>query len=157
MPHWDPAPEQEWEVWYRDMFDRECPPSLEVRGRGLVNGLKELWARYLLETVRPEGRIGFSRFYLRRKDSAAIQIEGDLNGALRLCRWIADTGVEGAPRLIESGSTRLLTRIVVAHAQLLQAGRSSAEILAAAAATNDQQALEDQLLTLAKEDCGDAS
>ena len=41
----DPARETEWEVWYLDTFDRECPPSVDVRGRGLVRGLIELWAR----------------------------------------------------------------------------------------------------------------
>ena len=51
----DPAPEAEWQVWYQDTFDRECPPSVDVRGRGLVSGLTELWARHLFETVRPGG------------------------------------------------------------------------------------------------------
>ena len=38
----DPAPEAEWELWYRDTFDMECPPSVDVSGRGLAKGLMEL-------------------------------------------------------------------------------------------------------------------
>ena len=144
----DPAPEQEWEVWYRDMFDRECPPSVEVSGRGLVGGLIELWARYLLETVRPEGQLGFSRFHLRRENAPGIQIDGDITGALRLRGWIAEDGIKSGRRHVEQGDRTLLTRVAVAHAQLALAGRSGAEILAAAAGEADRDEFERQLADL---------
>ena len=60
----DPAPDAEWEVWYQDLFDRECPRQVEVSGRGLAAGLSELWARHLFETVGVDGQKGFSRFNL---------------------------------------------------------------------------------------------
>ncbi len=134
----DPLPDQDWEVWYRDMFDRECPPSVEVRGRGLVKGLMELWARYLLETVRPEERIGFSRFYLRRGNSPAVEIKGDLGSALNLRRWIAVPEIRGGRSYLNQGDTRLLSRIAVVHAGLLQAGRDASEILSAATKADNQ-------------------
>jgi len=60
----DPDPEAEWQVWYRDTFDRECPPSVDVSGFGLAKGLTELWARHLFEAVGVDGKGGFSRFHL---------------------------------------------------------------------------------------------
>jgi hypothetical protein len=78
-----PAPEAEWELWYRDTFDIECPPNVDVCGRGLVKGLMELWARYLFETVRLDGSLGFSRFHLRWEHWPAIMIEGNWQGATR--------------------------------------------------------------------------
>jgi hypothetical protein len=86
MARRDLAPEAEREVWYQDTFDRECPPSVDVRGRGLVEGLTELWARHLFETVRPSGGEGFSRFHLRWKPGRFVRIEGDQAGATRLQR-----------------------------------------------------------------------
>jgi hypothetical protein len=38
----DPVPDAAWEAWYQDIFDRECPPSVDVRGQGLAKGLTEL-------------------------------------------------------------------------------------------------------------------
>ena len=145
---WDPAPEQEWEVWYRDMFDRDCPPSVEVKGRGLVGGLKELWARYLLETVRPEGHIGFSRFHLRRENAPGIQIDGEFDGALRLRGWIVADGIKSGRRHAEQGDRTLLTQVAVAHGRLALAGRSGAEILEAATGAADRDEFERQLADL---------
>ena len=56
----DPAPRAAWELWYQDLFDRECPRQVEVRGQGLVQGLAELWARHLFETVQVDGQKGLS-------------------------------------------------------------------------------------------------
>ena len=60
----DPYPTEEWEIWYHDMFDRDASTSVDVRGRGLVKGLAELWARHFFETVTVDGKQGFSYFQL---------------------------------------------------------------------------------------------
>src|SRR5688500_10510710 len=82
-----PTPDLEWEVWYVDTFDRECPPSCELRGRGVARGLLELWARHLFETVRPDGGRGFSTFYLKAP-GGRIEVDGPWEGAVRLREWI---------------------------------------------------------------------
>ena len=48
-----------WKVWHTDLFDRECPPNVEVTGDGLVRGLVELWTREL-----HQGLAGLSGFAL---------------------------------------------------------------------------------------------
>ncbi|MEJ2209503.1 MAG: hypothetical protein P8129_10760 [Anaerolineae bacterium] len=135
----------DWEVWYRDTFDRECPPSVDARGHGLVRGLTELWARHLFETVRPDGGQGFSRFHLRRKPGEPVQIEGDQEGAARLRAWVFGEQEHTERGYVEAGDARLLSQIAAAHAALLGAGRptsGSPQILAAAAAAHDRQAFE---------------
>lgn len=85
----DPAPEAEWEVWYQDTFDRECPRQIEIAGLGLVNGLIELWARHLYETVQANGQKGFSRFNLWWKQKGqSIQVIGEWEGLIQLREWI---------------------------------------------------------------------
>lgn len=133
----DPASEAEWEVWHRDTFDRECPPGVDVRGRGLVEGLTELWARHLFETVRPGGSEGFSRFHLRREPGHFVRIEGDRAGATRLRAWVYGRKEHARRGYVAAGDARLLRQIATAHARLLLAGRSSAEVLAAAAEAAD--------------------
>lgn len=141
----DSLSDEEWEIWYLDMFDRECPPSIEVQGKGLVRGLMELWARYLLETVRPEGWLGFSRFYLRRLDAPSVEIKGELSGAQRLREWIAGNNLKSGRILMERGELRLLRQIAIAHVALLQVGRDASEILSAATEAADHTTFERQL------------
>lgn len=134
--------EREWEVWYRDTFDRECPPSVDARGRGLVHGLTELWARHLFEVVRPGGGHGFSRFRLRREPEEPVHIRGDREGEARIRAWVFGEKEQTDRGYVEAGDARLLSRIAAAHAALLRAGRSAEEILAAAAGAGDRQAFE---------------
>lgn len=143
----DPAPEAEWEVWYQDTFDRECPPSVDVRGRGLVTGLMELWARYLFETVRPGGGKGFSRFHLWWKPTQIV-VDGNWQGATRLREWVFGAKKHGKKGYVEEGDTRLLKKIAVTHANLILANQSSEQILATAAASTDRQDFEARLLDL---------
>jgi hypothetical protein len=138
MAVFDPAPQAEWEVWYRDTFDRECPPSIDARGRGLVRGLTELWARHLFETVRPGGGRGFSRFHLLWKPARAVAIDGDWRGATRLRSWIFGEKEHTRRGYVAEGDARLLSQVAGAHATLLLAERSGAEILAAATAARDR-------------------
>jgi hypothetical protein len=140
----DPAPEAEWEVWYQDTFDRECPPSVDVSGRGLTRGLMELWARHLFETVRPGGSRGFSRFHLWWKGTH-VDIHGDWEGATRLREWVFGAKKHSRKGYVEEGNTRLLEMIAVAHANLILANQPSEQILAAAAAAKDRQDFEARL------------
>jgi len=144
----DPLPEAVWEVWYRDTFDLECPPSVDVRGRGLATGLTELWARHLFETVRPNGSDGFSRFHLRWEGRRAIAIEGDWQGATRLRQWVFGRKTHSRKGYIKEGDARLLEQIVITHARLLLASQTEEQILAAAASAADRQDFEARLLDL---------
>ncbi|MFN2227109.1 MAG: hypothetical protein ACK2UY_12395 [Anaerolineae bacterium] len=134
-----------WEVWYRDTFDRDCPPSVDVRGQGLVEGLTELWARHLFEAVRPRGGQGFSRFHLRREPGPPVQIRGDREGATRLRTWVFGGQEHTERSYVEAGDAWLLSQIAAAHAALLGTGRSAEEILATAAQVRDRQDFEDYL------------
>jgi hypothetical protein len=145
----DPDPEAEWEVWYRDTFDRECPPSVDVSGRGLVKGLMELWARHLFETVRPGGGRGFSRFHLCWKQTR-IDIDGSWKGATRLREWVFGAKEHGYRGYVEEGDTHLLERIAVIHVNLILANQPGEQILAAAAAAIDRQDFEARLSSLTK-------
>ncbi len=137
-------PDAHWEVWYRDMFDRECPPSVDVSGRGLVLGLMELWARHLCETVRLGGSLGFSRFHLRW-DQGHITIEGDWEGAVRLREWVFGTKQHCASGYVNEADSRVLTIIATTHARLAAAGRTSEPMLAAAAEAPDWDDFEARL------------
>ena len=140
----DPAPEAEWEVWYRDTFDRECPPSVDVHGRGLGKGLIELWARYLFETVRPGGKKGFSRFHLRW-DGGWADIDGSWKGATRLRKWVFGAKAYSRKGYVAEGDIGLLEKIAVTHANLILDNRSSKQILEAAAGSASRQDLEVRL------------
>ena len=144
----DPAPEAEWELWYRDTFDLECPPSVDARGRGLVRGLMELWARHLFETVRPDGSRGFSRFHLRWAGMPAIAIEGDWQGATRLRGWVFGEKEHGRKGYVGEGDARTLEKIALAHARLITADQGSERILTAAARAGDRGDFEAWLLDL---------
>jgi hypothetical protein len=142
----DPDPEARWEVWYRDTFDRECPPRMDVRGRGLVEGLMELWARYLFETVRPGGGQGFSRFHLRYGE-VGIDIVGMWEGAARLREWILGEKVHARKGYVAEADLPLLRQVASAHAHLVTAGQTCEPILAAAAGAADRRAFETRLST----------
>lgn len=144
QPLSDPAPEAEWEVWYRDTFDRDCPPSVDVSGRGLAKGLMELWARHLFETVRPSGSKGFSRFHVRW-EGAWAEIDGDWEGATRLRQWVFGAKQRSQRGYVEEGDAHLLEKIAVAHAHLILSGQTCEQILAAAAAAQDRQDFETRL------------
>ena len=147
----DPAPEAEWEVWYRDTFDLECPPSVDVSGRDLVKGLMELWARHLFETVRPNGTRGFSRFHLWWEVTRAITIEGNWEGATRLREWLFGMKTHSRKGYVKEADTLLLKKVAVTHANLIPVNKSSKQILAAAASAADRRDFEARLSGLTKE------
>jgi hypothetical protein len=143
----DPAPESEWQVWYRDTFDRECPPSVDVSGRGLVRGLMELWARHLFETVCTDGSQGFSHFHLRW-DGMHTDVRGSWEGAVCLREWVFGGKKHGYKGYIEEGDARLLEKVAVVHANLVLAGQPCDQVLTTAAAAVDRQDFEVRLLDL---------
>lgn len=144
-----PLSEVAWEVWYWDTFDRECPPQVEVKGRGLAAGLLELWGRYLFETVRPSGSKGFSHFNLQWQGTQT-EIKGNWKGATRLREWVFGAAEYTRKGYLDEGDTRLLEKVAVAHANLVAAGRTGEQILAAAAVSVDRVDFESRLVELPK-------
>jgi hypothetical protein len=143
-PRQDPLPEVEWEVWYRDTFDLECPPSVDIEGRGLVQGLAELWARFLFETVRPGGAKGFSRFHLRWGASGTV-IDGSWKGATRLRQWLFGAKNHTQQGYVAEADPRLLHLVALCHANLIAAGQTAEPILRAAEVAEDRQQFEARL------------
>lgn len=146
---WDPFPEAEWEVWYRDTFDRECPPSVDVRGRGLTSGLVELWARHLFETVRPGGAQGFSRFHLRWGEAMFAHVEGSWAGATRLREWVFGAKAHTRRGYVKEGDAGLLEKVAITHARLIVNRQPADQILEAAADAQDRPDFERRLADLA--------
>jgi len=134
----------DWEVWYRDTFDRETPPRCEIRGHVLVDGLMELWARHLFEAVRPNGEIGFSRFHLQ-SGSNRIEIEGPPGGALRLRQWVFGTKEHAELGYVAAADATVLRGIASAHASLIEKSRTSDTILVAALASTSWDDCEQRL------------
>jgi hypothetical protein len=149
MAHRDLAPEAEWQIWYQDMFDRECPRQIEISGQGLVNGLVELWAHHLFETVQANGREGFSRFNLWWKQRGqSIEIIGGRAGLARLKGWVFGTQQGTNKNTIQEGNRKLLKKVAVVHSHLMLTGHTSEAILTAAGTAADQQDFEVQLENL---------
>jgi hypothetical protein len=138
------VPDPEWSIWYRDLFDRECPASEDVRGQGVARGLTELWARHLFEGVN-----GLSAFELVWTDSRPpIGVVGDLNGARRLRAWMFGARESTDRGYVADADARLLAMVVAAHIALIRVGESSERILAAARNTDDRGEFETQLRAL---------
>lgn len=144
----DPAPEAEWDLWYQDNFDYECPRQIEMSGVGLANGLTELWTRHLRETVQPDGQRGFSRFNVWwRQERRSIEIVGDWSGAVRLRTWVLGKNARIFKRYGKA-KYRLLMRVAITHGYLLLAGQTSMPILEAAKTAGGRQDFEQQLVNL---------
>ena len=145
----DPDPEAEWQVWYQDTFDRECPRQIEVVGRGLAAGLTELWARHLFETVRTDGQKGFSRFNLWwKQERKSLEVAGEWGGMIRLREWVFGDKRRLYRRRVEEGDAGLLMKVAAVHGCLILAGQTSDRILAAAEDSVNREDFEKQLLSL---------
>lgn len=127
----------DWSLWYCDTFDRECPPKVEVSGHGLVHGLMELWARYLLETVQADGQQGFSSFHLETK-RGRVWIDGDPEGAKRLRGWALGNQEQTDRGHLQDADLELLGQIANSHAWLIEKNRTAKEILVLAALAADR-------------------
>jgi hypothetical protein len=147
----DPAPEAEWQVWYQDTFDRECPRQVEVAGRGLAKGLIELWARHLFEKVRTDGKKGFSRFNLWWKQKGqSIEVVGEWEGATRVRAWVFGEKQRSYKGYVQEGDEKLLSKVAATHAALALACQTSEIILAAARIAINRKDFEARLLDLEK-------
>jgi hypothetical protein len=145
----DPASDAEWEVWYQDVFDRECPRQVEVIGRGLVTGLTELWARHLFETIGVDGQRGFSRFDLWwKQEGKSVEVIGAWDGMVRLREWVFGDKRQVYKGYVEEGDRGLLMRVARVHSCLVLAGQTSERILAAVESCLSREDLQGQLLSL---------
>ena len=144
-----PYDREPWEVWYQDVFDREAPSRVEISGTGLANGLTELWARHLFETVQATGQEGFSRFSLPWRQGT-ITIQGDWEGAKRLRGWMFGEKDHSYHGYVAEADLTLLTKVAHAHLSLIGREQTSEPILALAAKTNDQANFVNQLEKLIK-------
>jgi hypothetical protein len=145
----DPVPDAEWEIWYQDTFDRECPRQVEIAGLGLVKGLIELWSRHLFETVQANGRKGFSRFNLWwKQEGRSIEIVGEWVGSTRLRGWVFGNKQHAYTGYVQEGDEELLMKVAVTHSNLVLAGQTSEAILVAARASASREDFEARLLNL---------
>ena len=141
-----PGTEAEWELWYQDTFDRECPRQVEAAGRGLMDGLIALWAHHLLETVQANGQKGFSRFNLWwGQEGKSVEIRGAWEGQVRLRGWIYGA----AGRDAKPTARTLLRKVAATHQECILRGDSSEAILTAAKTAESRAAFEERLSHLA--------
>lgn len=132
----EPHRDEEWVIWYVDTFDRDCPPSREAGGSGLVEGLAQLWARHLFEIVRPDNQNGFSSFHLKWR-LGRIEIDGEREGGRRLREWMFGEKEHSYRGYAAEADPALLGKVAAAHAHLIERGRKAEEILAAAQTAKD--------------------
>jgi hypothetical protein len=140
-------PEAAWQVWYSDTFDRETPRQVEASGQSLVDGLYELWSRFLYETVqeyhshgkRVFGAQGFARFYLTQS-GPTITIHGDDAGAAKLRIWIYGPQPKDRSSFVMPGSRELLHTLVAAHVAFARPQDAGESLLAWAAECDDAEA-----------------
>lgn len=139
-----PASEAEWEIWYQDLFDRESPRLVEISGRGLVNGLIELWRRHLFESVQEDGGKGFSRFNLWWKQMGrSIEVNGAWQGQMQLREWVF--AGKGYGKL---GNQSVLEKIAKAHQVIILQGKTGEEIVSFAREFNSWNEFEERLARL---------
>jgi hypothetical protein len=147
----DADSEAQWDLWYEDTLDRECPRQIERSGRGLVEGLIELWARHLYETVQASGWQGFSRFNLWWKQAGkSIEVTGDWEGLVLLREWVFDAK-ERLGAGYSGGDRALLRAVAAAHRDLVLEDDTSERIAAAARACGNRRDFEEFLLSIRKE------
>jgi hypothetical protein len=142
-------PDEEWAVWYEDTFNRDDPPRIDVKGRGLVEGLAQLWARHLFESVRPDGQRGFSSFYLKWKQGR-IYIDGGREGSRRLREWMFGKKESSYKGYAAEADPVLLKKVATAHAHLIERQQKAEQILAIAPAAKDRTDFANRLDALIK-------
>ena len=145
----DPAPDAEWELWYEDVFDKECPRQVEAVGRGLLAGLAELWARHLFETVRVDGQRGFSRFNLWWKQQGkSVEVVGEWDAMIRLRKWIFGNKRQAYKSHVEESDKELLMTVARAHGCLLLDGQTSERIFTLVESCMNRENFEGQVVSL---------
>lgn len=128
MPEQPESPSESWELWYRDLFDRACPPSIDKSGVTLSVGLAELWARHLFEAVQRDGEAGFSSFTLEWRNRR-LAIHGSAAGALRLRRWLFGEQDYTMKGYVSGAERTLLATLAAVHARLIDKPDITEQIL----------------------------
>lgn len=141
-----------WTIWHQDTFDRESPRQIEYSGIGLAQGLSQLWALHLSETVQADGMEGFSKFNLWwEQQRANINIAGDWQAQVRLRAWIIGDQQGGLQTVDQTRHMRLI-KIAETHQKLLLQGASSEEIIQAARDAHDYDDFQSRLESLTVDD-----
>jgi hypothetical protein len=141
----------EWDLWYQDTLDPECPRQVELTGRGLVQGLMALWVRHLFETVQSDGELGFSRFNLWwRQASRSIEITDDKVGAKQLRQWVYGTQQHANRNYVKVGDEELLQLVALTHCKLVLSAQTSEIILNAAKESKSHLDFVSKLMKLAE-------
>ena len=116
-----------------------------------MQGLTELWARHLFETVQASGQKGFSRFNLWwEQRGQSIEVVGDWEGQIRLRKWVFGDKRTARAGYVRAGDKKLLTKVAEVHSKLILAGQTNEAILTAARAAASRKDLETRLLDLKK-------
>lgn len=138
-----------WEVWYQDTFDIDCPRQVECFGHALVDGLSELWARHLYETVQVNGQKGFSKFNLWwKQEQKSIEIVGEWEGQVRLRRWIFGDMQETKNQYGNAENSDIIKHVAGVHKKLILKGETSEKILEEAKRSMSREEFIKSLLTL---------
>ena len=142
----DPIARAEWNLWYQDNFDRECPRQIDQSGTGLINGLIALWARHLYETIQPTEFLGFSRFNLWWKQrNRSIKVVGDLAGQRKLRRWVYGDKKSPYAGCMEIADKNLLSELAEAHSRLVLIDQTSEPIIDKALQSDSKDEFCDQI------------
>jgi hypothetical protein len=124
---------------------------VDVSGVGLVQGLRELWARYLFETVSADGAHGFSRFSLRWSGgyvSVDAYWDGQWDGAKRLRQWMFRDKPDPTRGYVAEARAELLDKVARTHAHLVADDKAATRIQALAATARDRADFERKLAEL---------
>lgn len=128
---------EDWELWYQDQFDWDCPRKIEVKGKDLVNGLRLLWQYHLHESITPEGQPGFSKFNLRLPLlKRSVEISAESSSLVNIRDWVLGLG-ENVPDPL-GRDYGLLDLIGQAHYDLLIRGKNIDEIMRIAEASENR-------------------
>jgi hypothetical protein len=120
-----------WQLWHRDMFDRDAPLSLQTTGTDVVQGLYELWRYTLKEGILDNGNASFSRFQLTWGNTPATRADIFVNpfdnpALLKLRRWtrfMSEDQESDDLRIVpaaEEQKDALLSRLAQLHYEFLQ-------------------------------------
>jgi hypothetical protein len=127
---------EKWELWYQDQFDWDCPRKVEVRGKGIMNGLRILWQYHLQESITPEGQPGFSKFNLWLPTlKRSIEISAESSRMAKIRDWVLGLGTSVPDP--SWGDNSLLDLIAQAHYYLVVGDQNEDEIVEMAAGSED--------------------
>lgn len=145
-PEGDPITQAEWNFWYQDNFDLECPRQLDKTGRGLIEGLIELWASHLYETIQPTGYLGFDRYNLWWKQrKCSIEVVGDIVGQVKLRQWVYGDRRSGYAGCMEIADKDFLRMLAEAHSRLVMIDQTSEPIIEKALQSDIKEVFRDQI------------